>query len=144
VKDVERPAARLHEAFYRRAPAGPARSWSTSRRTCSSPRATTPARRGRVQHKTYQPRLKGDAAIAQAVALMAKAKRPIFYTGGGVINSGPEGQRSCCASWSKLTGFPVTSTLMGLGAFPAPIRSGSACSACTAPTKPTWRCMTAT
>ena len=41
------------------------------------------------------------ARSRQAVELMARAKRPLFYTGGGVINSGPRGQRSCCASWSS-------------------------------------------
>src|ERR1700730_8433447 len=47
-----------------------------------------------VQHKTYQPKLKGDLdKIRAAVALMAQAKRPVFYTGGGVINSGPGGGR---------------------------------------------------
>jgi acetolactate synthase-1/2/3 large subunit len=52
------------------------------------------------------------------VELMPAAKKPVFYTGGGVINSGPEAS-SCCASWCALTGFPITSTLMGLGAYPA-------------------------
>ena len=71
------------------------------------------------QHKGYRPKLKGDPdKIKQAVELMATAKRPLFYTGGGVINSGSAaigGLREL----AKLTGFPVTSTLMGLGAFPA-------------------------
>jgi acetolactate synthase I/II/III large subunit len=49
---------------------------------------------------------------------MAKAKRPMFYTGGGVINSGPEASRAA-ARTGALTGFPITSTLMGLGAYPA-------------------------
>ena len=49
---------------------------------------------------------------------MAKAKRPLFYTGGGVINSGTEASQ-LLRELVKLTGFPVTSTLMGLGAFPA-------------------------
>jgi acetolactate synthase I/II/III large subunit len=64
------------------------------------------------QHRGYQPKVKGDLdKIRQAVEMMAAAKRPLFYTGGGVINSGRE--------LVKLTGFPITSTLMGLGAFPA-------------------------
>jgi acetolactate synthase I/II/III large subunit len=71
------------------------------------------------QHKGYRPKVKGDPdKIAQAVEMMAAAKRPLFYTGGGVINSG----RAACDSLRelvKLTGFPITSTLMGLGAFPA-------------------------
>ena len=72
-----------------------------------------------VEHKTYKPKLKGDPArIGQAIAMMAKAKRPIFYTGGGVINSGPRAS-ALLRELAALTGFPVTSTLMGLGAFPA-------------------------
>ena len=44
-----------------------------------------------IQHKTYQPQLKAPASqIQEAVKLMASAKKPIFYTGGGVINSGPK------------------------------------------------------
>lgn len=71
------------------------------------------------EHKTYHPQLKGDAdAIKQALAMMAKAKRPVFYTGGGVINSGPHAS-TLLRELANLTGFPVTSTLMGLGAFPA-------------------------
>jgi len=69
--------------------------------------------------KAYQPRVKGDAgAIARAVELLAGAKRPLFYTGGGVINSGPKAAARL-REIVGLTGFPITSTLMGLGAFPA-------------------------
>jgi len=72
-----------------------------------------------IQHKTYQPRLKGDAdKIKHAVEMMAKAKKPIFYTGGGVINSGPNAS-TLLRELVGLTGFPITSTLMGLGAYPA-------------------------
>ncbi len=52
---------------------------------------------------------------------MAGAKRPLFYTGGGVINSGPAAS-AALRDFLKLTGFPITSTLMGLGAVPAPIQ----------------------
>jgi acetolactate synthase-1/2/3 large subunit len=72
-----------------------------------------------VPHKTYQPKVKGDLdRIRAAVALMAQAKRPIVYSGGGVINSGTEASH-LLRELVKLTGFPITSTLMGLGAFPA-------------------------
>jgi acetolactate synthase-1/2/3 large subunit len=72
-----------------------------------------------IQHKTYRPQIKGDAAkIERAVAMMAKAKKPIFYTGGGVINSGREASARL-RELVRLTGFPITSTLMGLGAYPA-------------------------
>ncbi len=67
----------------------------------------------------YAPRTKGDAAkIAEAVELIAKAKRPVFYTGGGVINSGPNASEAL-RKFAAMVGAPVTSTLMGLGAFPA-------------------------
>jgi acetolactate synthase I/II/III large subunit len=72
-----------------------------------------------VRHKTYQPRVKGDPkAIAEAVELMARAKKPVLYTGGGVVNSGPKAAK-LLRELVRLTGFPITSTLMGLGAFPA-------------------------
>jgi acetolactate synthase I/II/III large subunit len=72
-----------------------------------------------VQHKTYRPQLKGDLGkIKQAVEMMTKARRPIFYTGGGVINSGPTAS-TLLRELVQLTGFPITSTLMGLGSYPA-------------------------
>ena len=73
-----------------------------------------------VKHNhNYAPRVKGDAGkIAEAAALLASAKRPILYTGGGVINSGPQAS-ALLRELAALTGAPVTSTLMGLGAFPA-------------------------
>ncbi|MGN6487383.1 MAG: thiamine pyrophosphate-dependent enzyme, partial [Devosia sp.] len=52
-----------------------------------------------------------------AVEMMLRAERPVFYTGGGVINAGPEASERL-RELAELTGFPVTSTLMGLGAFP--------------------------
>jgi len=70
-------------------------------------------------HPSYQPRTEGDPArIAQAVELILSAKKPVFYTGGGIINSGPRAV-AALRELAKVTGFPVTSTLMGLGAFPA-------------------------
>ncbi len=72
-----------------------------------------------IQHKTYRPKLKGDLEkIKQAVELMRHAKKPLFYTGGGVINSGSEAS-VLLRELVKLSGFPITSTLMGLGAYPA-------------------------
>jgi len=72
-----------------------------------------------VRHKTYHPKVKGDLeAINAAVDLIVNAKKPIFYTGGGMINSGPEACQ-LLRDFVKMTGFPITSTLMGLGAFPA-------------------------
>src|ERR1700741_5034856 len=67
----------------------------------------------------YSPRTKGDPGrIAEAAAMIAAAPRPILYTGGGVINAGPRAAE-LLREFAALTGAPVTSTLMGLGAFPA-------------------------
>jgi acetolactate synthase-1/2/3 large subunit len=74
---------------------------------------------GSVHHRTYRPKTDPDLnAITRAVEMMAAAKRPIFYTGGGIINAGPEASK-LLRELVDLTGFPITSTLMGLGAFPA-------------------------
>jgi acetolactate synthase I/II/III large subunit len=67
----------------------------------------------------YKPASDADfAAVTKAVELLSKAKAPIFYTGGGVINSGPDAS-AALRELAALCGAPVTSTLMGLGAFPA-------------------------
>jgi acetolactate synthase I/II/III large subunit len=58
------------------------------------------------------------ALINQAAEMIAKAKAPILYTGGGIINSGPAAAEAL-RELAELTGAPVTSTLMGLGAYPA-------------------------
>ncbi len=71
-----------------------------------------------VRHRSYNPQTKGDAKpIAQAVELLAKARKPIIYAGGGVINSGPEASE-LLTRFTRMTGAPITNTLMGLGAFP--------------------------
>src|SRR6201999_3899378 len=65
------------------------------------------------------PRTKGEAGkIAEAVQMIAHARRPVIYSGGGVINAGPRAS-AALRRFAELTGAPVTSTLMGLGAFPA-------------------------
>lgn len=67
----------------------------------------------------YQPKLSGDhEAIKVAIEMIAKAERPVLYTGGGVINSGPEASQ-LLREFVSLTNIPITSTLMGLGAYPA-------------------------
>jgi acetolactate synthase-1/2/3 large subunit len=72
-----------------------------------------------VRHRTYRPKTDPDLSqIIKAIELMEGAKRPIIYSGGGIINSGPEASK-LLRELAKVTGFPVTSTLMGLGAFPA-------------------------
>ncbi|MEM9055254.1 MAG: biosynthetic-type acetolactate synthase large subunit, partial [Pseudomonadota bacterium] len=72
-----------------------------------------------IHKSTYKPQtVPHPRAIEDAITLMKKARRPVFYTGGGIINSGPEASKALRALQTA-TGFPVTSTLMGLGAFPA-------------------------
>jgi acetolactate synthase I/II/III large subunit len=118
VKRVDDLARILHEAFYvaTNGRPGPVVVDIPKDIQFAKGRYTGP---GNVEHKTYKPRINGDAQrIAEAVELMAGARRPLFYTGGGVINSGPEASR-LLRELARVTGFPVTSTLMGLGAFPA-------------------------
>jgi acetolactate synthase I/II/III large subunit len=118
VKNVNDLARVLHEAFYvaRTGRPGPVvvdipKDVQFALGTYTGPKD--------VKHKTYQPRLKGDVkAIEQAVALLAHAKKPLLYTGGGVVNSGPKASQ-LLRELVRLTGVPITSTLMGLGAFPA-------------------------
>ncbi len=72
-----------------------------------------------LRQKSYQPRVEGDLdLIRAAVELMTKATKPMIYSGGGVVNAGPEASH-LLRELVDLTGFPITSTLMGLGAYPA-------------------------
>jgi acetolactate synthase I/II/III large subunit len=74
---------------------------------------------GKVEHKSYRPQMNGDIALIEAaVEMLAAAERPILYTGGGIINAGPAASQLLC-ELARITGAPVTSTLMGLGAYPA-------------------------
>ncbi|MCA3358762.1 MAG: acetolactate synthase 3 large subunit [Roseomonas sp.] len=70
-------------------------------------------------HRSYRPRTEPDAkGIHDAVRLLKRARRPIVYAGGGVINAGPEASR-LLREFVRMTGMPCTNTLMGLGAYPA-------------------------
>ena len=121
VKNVNDLARVLHEAFHIASSGRPGpvlvdipKDVQFALGTYYRPDEVQPSR-----HKSYHPQVEGDAgAISAAVDLMLKAERPIFYTGGGIINAGPEASRHL-RELAELTGFPVTSTLMGLGAFPA-------------------------
>ena len=118
VKDVNDLARMMHEAFYvaRTGRPGPVVVDLPKDILFATGTYTSPAT---VKHKTYRPQMTPDSAkIAAAVELIANAKRPIFYGGGGLINSGDR----ACALFQELvriTGYPVTLTLMGLGAYPA-------------------------
>ncbi len=118
VRDVNDLSRIIHEAFYvaRSGRPGPVLVDIPKDVQFATGTYTPPEH---VEHKTYHPRVKGDmAAIRAAVDLLAKAKKPIIYSGGGVINSGPKAA-ALLRELVRVTGFPITSTLMGLGAFPA-------------------------
>ncbi len=118
VRDVNDLAKVLHEAFY------VARSGRPGPVVVDIPKDVQFATGiytevSNSQHKSYRPATVGDEdAIAEAIELMANAKRPIFYTGGGIINAGPVASERL-RELVRMTGFPITSTLMGLGAYPA-------------------------
>ena len=121
VRDVNQLARVIHEAFYvaRSGRPGPVVVDLPKDVAMAMGTYTTAPRGTRQQHKTYRPKTKPDSsAVAAAVALMAGAKKPVFYTGGGIINSGPKAS-ALLRELVELTGFPITSTLMGLGAYPA-------------------------
>ena len=118
VKDPARLGEVIHEAFHIATSGrpGPVVVDIPKDVQVASARYTKP---GPIQHKTYRPQVKADrAAIEQLVDLLAAAERPVLYTGGGIINSGPGASR-LLRELARITGAPVTSTLMGLGAFPA-------------------------
>jgi acetolactate synthase-1/2/3 large subunit len=118
VKDVNELPRIMHEAFYvaRTGRPGPV-VIDLPKDVLFATGAYRPPET--VQHKTYRPQLKPDAArIAEAVTLIANAKRPLFYGGGGIINSGEEACRRF-GELVQMTGYPCTLTLMGLGALPA-------------------------
>ena len=118
VKDPARLGAAIHEAFHI------ATSGRPGPVVIDIPKDVQVAtakyvKPGPIQHKTYRPQIKADpAVIEQVVDMLAAAERPILYTGGGIINSGPAASQ-LLRELARITGAPVTSTLMGLGAFPA-------------------------
>ena len=118
VKDANDLSRMMHEAFYvaRTGRPGPVVVDLPKDILFATGIYTPPAS---VKHKTYRPQTTPDPAkVAAAVELIANAKRPVFYGGGGLINSG---ERACALFQElvRLTGYPVTLTLMGLGAYPA-------------------------
>jgi acetolactate synthase I/II/III large subunit len=118
VKEVGKLGPVLHEAFYIATHGRPGPVVIDIPKDLQV--AQTPYQRAKVvSHKSYKPQTKGDShLIAQAVDAMARAERPVLYTGGGIINAGPKAS-GLLRELQRATGFPVTSTLMGLGAFPA-------------------------
>ena len=117
VKRAEDLARVVHEAFYvaRSGRPGPVVIDLPKDIVIGKAPYTPPA----PQHPSYRPQVEPDQAqIAKAVALLKQAKRPMVYVGGGVINAGPAAA-AALTHFVRTTGFPITSTLMGLGAYPA-------------------------
>ncbi|MES3094197.1 acetolactate synthase 3 large subunit [Sphingomonas aerolata] len=118
VKDPAKLGGVIHEAFHIATSGrpGPVVVDIPKDVQVATARYTKP---GPIQHKTYRPQVKADQSqIEQLVDMLAAAERPILYTGGGIINSGPAASQLLC-ELVRITGAPVTSTLMGLGAYPA-------------------------
>lgn len=118
VKDVNDLARVLHEAFHvaRTGRPGPVVIDIPKNIQFATGMYTPPATSPRT---SYNPVLNGDQnAIRTAVELLANAKKPVIYSGGGVINSGLEASK-LLRELVEISDFPITSTLMGLGAYPA-------------------------
>jgi acetolactate synthase I/II/III large subunit len=117
VKETEKLSGVLHEAFHVATSGRPGPVLIDIPKDVQFALGTYEAKKPSTSR--YQPKVKGDIEeITELAAAMETAKRPIFYTGGGVINSGP-GASQLLRELVEATGFPVTSTLMGLGAYPA-------------------------
>ena len=118
VKDTDKLAETIHEAFHvaTNGRPGPVLVDIPKDVQFATGNYVAPAKAD-LGH--YQPRVKGDLdAITALVELMEKAEKPVLYTGGGVINSG-KGASLLLRDLVNSTNFPITSTLMGLGAYPA-------------------------
>ena len=117
VKETNKLAATLHEAFHIATSGRPGPVLIDIPKDVQFATGTYTEKGAKPSR--YQPRIKGDmAAIAALAKAMETAKRPLIYSGGGVINSGPRAS-ALLRELVAATGFPITSTLMGLGAYPA-------------------------
>jgi acetolactate synthase-1/2/3 large subunit len=117
VKRPEDLARVVHEAFYvaRSGRPGPVVVDLPKDIVIGKAPYATPA----ATHPSYRPRTEPDQGqIAKAIDLLKSAKRPMVYAGGGVINAGPAAA-AALTKFVRMAGFPVTNTLMGLGAYPA-------------------------
>jgi acetolactate synthase-1/2/3 large subunit len=118
VKDTADLAATIHEAFHVATSGRPGPVLIDIPKDVQFASAKYTEKK-QVDTGHYQPRVKGDMdQITKLVEAMEKAERPVFYTGGGVVNSGPAASQ-LLRELVDATGFPITSTLMGLGSYPA-------------------------
>ena len=118
VKDTAKLSETIHQAFHVAKAGRPGPVLVDIPKDVQFATASyTPIEKTKISH--YQPAVKGDIdQITRMVELMETAARPVFYTGGGVINSGPAASQ-LLREFVEATGFPITSTLMGLGSYPA-------------------------
>ena len=117
VKSVDDLARTIHEAFYVATHGRPGPVVIDIPKDVQFAKGRYVAPGAAPERHTYRPRTTPKPhRIDQAVELMANARRPILYTGGGVINSGRRASETL-RKLADATGFPVTSTLMGLGAY---------------------------
>ena len=118
VKETDRLADTIHQAFHVATTGRPGPVLVDIPKDVQFAEGTyTSPKMAEVSH--YQPPVKGDiGAITKLVEMIEQAERPVLYTGGGVINSGP-GAAQLLVEMADAMGIPVTSTLMGLGAYPA-------------------------
>jgi len=118
VKDVNDLSRVVHEAFYVATTGRPGPVVIDLPKDVLQNKGVYKPEAASEEHRSYRPQVRAEAdRIAEAVELIANAKRPIFYTGGGVINSGNAASK-LLTEFVKLTGYPITNTLMGLGAYP--------------------------
>ena len=143
VKDVRDLALTIKKAFYVATTGRPGPVVVDIPKDVTDPNVRIPFVYPKsISMRSYNPTVKGNRRqVKKAVDLMLDARRPMIYTGGGVVlnNAAPQ-----LTKLVEKLNYPCTNTLMGLGGFPRPGRSSSACSACMAPTRRTWRCTTAT
>ena len=119
VKSVEDLPRVIHEAFYVARTGRPGPVVVDLPKDVLQAKSESYVGPEQVKHPTYRPRTKPDSrSIEQAIKMISSAKRPIVYSGGGVINSGDKASR-LLTRFVHTLGAPCTSTLMGLGAFPA-------------------------
>jgi acetolactate synthase-1/2/3 large subunit len=119
VKDVEDLSRVLHEAFHVATTGRPGPVVVDVPKDVQFATGTYTPPAAIQSHESYRPQLDADEGrVRAAIELMANAKRPVIYSGGGVINSGPEASR-LLRELVALTNAPITSTLLGLGAYPA-------------------------
>ncbi len=117
VKDVNQLAETIHKAFHIATSGRPGPVLIDIPKDIQFQKGTYKTAK-EIEIDTYKPLVKADLSIIeQAAELIVKSKKPIIYSGGGVINAGTKAS-DALTEFARITNFPITSTLQGLGAFP--------------------------